>query len=271
MPQHTWQPVDPALATRLGDARRQLHHAAQLATAFGISYVPARADDSHTNLEWLPDAGALASNPLGDLRVAVRVADLTLLAIPRGGELPLDGRTIPDAADWLRERLAGTAAPPARFTLARHYTIPEHPVAQGRPFDADARALGELAAWYANAASLFAGLRARERDASEVRTWPHHFDIATLITVGPGRTIGVGLEPGDTYYDEPYFYVNLHPTPAAGALGDRLQGGGSWHTHEWIGAVLPGSRLTVDATAQRAQVAAFLDSAITRAKALLPA
>jgi hypothetical protein len=81
-----------------------------------------------------------------------------------------------------------------------------------------------------------------EPNASEVRCWPHHFDIATLIEVARGKTIGVGMEPGDVYYDEPYFYVNLHPRPAAPPTA-LLGGHGTWHTHEWIGAVLPVSRL----------------------------
>src|SRR4051812_30076366 len=51
---HSDAMTTPETATRLSDARRQLHHAAQFATAAGISYLPARPDDSHTNLEWLP-------------------------------------------------------------------------------------------------------------------------------------------------------------------------------------------------------------------------
>ena len=49
-----------------------------------------------------------------------------------------------------------------------------------------------------------------------------------LIAFGSGdavRTMGVGFSPGDEYYDEPYFYVGLHPAPdvatLAAAAGDR--------------------------------------------------
>jgi hypothetical protein len=104
-------------------------------------------------------------------------------------------------------------------------------------------------------------LRDRTSGASEVRCWPHHFDIATLVDIGSGATVGVGLEPGDTYYVEPYFYVNRHPRPADKTLATTLDGNGSWHTREWIGAVLPGSRVS-PADGQREQIDAFLDSAV---------
>ena len=104
-----------------------------------------------------------------------------------------------------------------------------------------------------------------------MRCWPHHFDIATLTTVSPDRTVGVGLEPGDVYYDEPYFYVNMRPVPPVDALTATLAGGGIWHTHEWIGAVLPGSHLAAGSTRRelREQVDAFLDSAVAACRALV--
>ena len=54
------------------------------------------------------------------------------------------------------------------------------------------------------------------------------------------------MEPGDVYYAEPYFYVNMYAVAERDAPTRALAGGGAWHTHEWIGAVLPGSRLERD-------------------------
>ncbi|MBA3343029.1 MAG: hypothetical protein H0T48_14500 [Gemmatimonadaceae bacterium] len=262
-----WIPVDPKIAPALSDARRQLHHAAQLATAFGISYIEPRPDDSHTNLEWRPQLGALASNEVNGVRVAVRISTLTLQV---GDNLmALRGATMNNVAPWLVTRLVELGFDGARFTLARHYEIPPHAVANGQPFDARAKHLEQLAAWFGNAAALFEALRASKARASVVRCWPHHFDLATLITVGEGSTVGVGMEPGDLYYDEPYYYVNMHPSPPAEALGDSLKGNGWWHTHEWIGAVLPASRVPSDPDAQQEAVGAFLRSAVATATQLV--
>lgn len=158
----------------------------------------------------------------------------------------------------------------SRFTLRRHYEIPPHPVDQGRTFDgSDGPAFDEVAKWFANGFTVLNDLAHRTPQSSEVRCWPHHFDIGTLIDAGTGRSIGVGLEPGDDYYNEPYFYVNMSPQPAAERVRSRsLAGGGAWHTTDWIGAVLPGSRLE-KRPGQYSQVREFLDSAITTARQLV--
>ena len=269
-----WHDVDPSMARSLVDARLQLHHAAQLATAIGISYLAKKPDDSHTNLEWLQSVGALASRVVPTLtpfRVAVRPQSLSLILLDATNEvlanLPLHGQTIQAATEWLREQLPAVHADAARLTFNRHYTIPWHIVDDGAPFDAtDVRAFTELARWYEDAALMLEDLERRTPGASEVRCWPHHFDIATLIEVEPAhgsdyaRTVGVGMEPGDDYYAEPYVYVNLYPPPPASRAIAPLEGGGAWHTHEWIGAVLPGSRL--GRAHQREQIDTFIRSAV---------
>jgi hypothetical protein len=266
--------LDPTMAPALADARLEAHHAAQFATAAGISYLPHEVDDSHTNLEWLPAHGALASHvvPARDpFRLAVRVADLTLLLLDDrdsiASSLELNGRTIADAATWIRARLSERGVEGRRYTLTRHYVIPPHPVGDGARFDTtDRGAFEQLSRWFGVAAEELASLRT-STGASDVRCWPHHFDIAVLIEAGPGRSVGVGLEPGDVYYDEPYFYVNMHPQPMAPPT-TRLDGNGSWHTREWIGAVLPGSRLT-PGEGQRTQISAFLASTVSTARSLI--
>jgi hypothetical protein len=56
-----------------------------------------------------------------------------------------------------------------------------------------------------------------------VRCWPHHFDIATLLSLGRGdpegaAAIGIGMSPGDAYYPQPHFYISPWPAPPADAL-----------------------------------------------------
>ena len=67
------------------------------------------------------------------------------------------------------------------------------------------------------------------------------------------------MEPGDAYYDEPYYYVNRHPQPVA-PPAVALNGNGAWHSREWIGAVLVGSK--INAENQQEQIQSFITSAI---------
>jgi hypothetical protein len=156
----------------------------------------------------------------------------------------------------------------ARYTLKRHYEIPSHPVDTGAAFRATTPALFEqLAIWYSNSAAALEAIVSATPGASPIRCWPHHFDIATLIEVAPGKAINLGMDPGDDYWREPYFYASMSPTPDAAAPRAELAGNGLWHTRDWIGAVLPASR--IDSANQQAQVDAFIRSAMSACQGLL--
>jgi hypothetical protein len=273
-----WARVGDVPATALADGRLQLHHAAQIAVSAAISYLAARPDDSHTALTWSAAIAALVTEPITgarQLRVGVHVADLTLLALDERGEtirsFALNGRTIADAEAWLRATLAEAGFDETRFTSRKHYTIAAHPVASGAAFSARDRELEELARYWANAAAVLDELARTTPGGSAVRTWPHHFDIATLIELpgAPRRTVGVGQSPGDDSYAEPYWYVGPYPYPPVDAL-PPLAGLGHWHTTGWVGAALPASAY-VDAEDQRAEVATFIDSAVAACRSLLDA
>jgi hypothetical protein len=270
-----WVRVGDLAPTALGDARLQFHHAIQIAVSAGISYLPAQSDDSHTALTWSGPKRALTTEliPSGrPFRIGVRVEDLAMLAIDADGRttssFELAGRTIADGHAWLAA-IAAEAGSNAALTSRKHYEIPAHPVASGAPFSLRSGvAFHELSRYWSNAAVVLDDLARVTPDASDVRTWPHHFDIATLITLaGSSRTIGVGQCPGDEFYDEPYWYVGPRPRPAASEL-PALGGGGHWHTKGWFGAALPAS-VFVAHSDQRGRVAAFIESGVTACRRLL--
>jgi hypothetical protein len=273
----SWQPVRPEVATKLSDCRLQFHYAAQFGAAAGISFLDHRSDDSHTSLEWVPALGALFSRPIPTgkpFRIGARPSKFALLIVSEDNkpiaEYKLHGHTITDATDWVRSQIKPLGADPMHYSLRRPYDIPPHEVAIGESFDASTPShFEELSKWFSNAAALLGSIVRRTRRASGVRCWPHHLDIGTLISVDADRTMGIGMEPGDNYYDEPYFYLNMDPQPTAERVQSRpLWGEGRWHTNEWVGAALPGSRLG-PASAQERQVREFIDSAAAACRALL--
>ena len=263
--------LDPA---GLVDTRLQAHHAAQLVVALGIAFLPPATDDSHTNLEWLPGR-ALASRTIPGkppFRGALRLDPLILLVLDEAGdvldEYRLSGRTLAQGFRWLTEAVRAAGAPADQLTDRKHYSIPAHPVSDGAQFHPDEGGSRELSAYY-HAASLALGeVAARRPDASEVRCWPHHFDIATLITLGPGITVGAGLSPGDDSYAEPYYYVTPYPYPKAPFPELRS---GFWHSTGWVGAVLPASLICRGTTAASQQdlVQSFLGDAIAACESVL--
>lgn len=258
-----WTLLDPSSVKTLRESRLLLHWAAQLPSAAGATLLEARADYSHTSLSWSSRARALVTLPLPDgRRAGLRLHDLSLTIVEadgRGGALcRLAGRTLAQGLTWLEEQ-TGSSAPLVRPA----HDLPSHPVEEGASFaEADPASLRELERWFANAELALREVVLAWPEAAELRVWPHHFDIATLLAVpsktDTTRTIGIGMSPGDGSYDEPYFYVTPWPYPVEAVL-PRLGGGADWNTEGWVGAVLLGSRL--EAEGQREQVSSFLGRA----------
>ena len=277
----SWQTLGGVAPADLEDARLQVHHAAQIVSAAGASLVPPRPDDSHPNLGWSSRHEAFTGHPLGPDAshiAGLRPRDLTLLLLAGdGSELSarsLVGAGFEDGRRWLGDALASAGvALPEKGLRRLPYDLPDHPVAQGAAFSGDpAKAFAELARWYADFDALLKPLAEETPGASEVRCWPHHFDLATLIELAHDesgsatKTVGIGLSPGDGSYAEPYLYVSPWPYPDASALS-ALECG-HWHSEGFTAAILTGSDL-VPADDQEATVVRFLDTAIAASRAAL--
>ncbi len=278
-----FEPLGLPPPAALTDARVALHWAAQVVAAVGHALIPALPDDSHTSLEWSTASRLLVGGMTPrKMRLGLRPSDLTLVVVDDTGnpqrELPLAGRTFEAALAWAAEAFGVPALEMPR------YQMPDHSVGHGGAFDGtDPSALAELARWYGSADVLlrdFVAFRAYAKEhASPVRCWPHHFDIATLVSVpgsaaGDARTIGVGLSPGDGSYAEPYFYVTPWPYPKSPAL-PALPAGAAWHQTGWVGAVLTATAIFRDGggtpPARAEMVREFLDTASRASAALLGA
>jgi hypothetical protein len=276
-----FEPLGLPPPAALTEARIELHWAAQVVAAAAHALIPAVPGDSHTSLEW-STAGRLLMGGMTPRksRLGLRPADLTLVVVDNAGspqrELSLAGRTLDEAFAWVAETLGGAALGMPR------YQMPDHVVGHGGAVGgSEPSALAELARWYASADALlrdFASSQPYAKEhASPVSCWPHHFDIATLVSVpggapGHARTIGVGLSPGDSSYAEPYFYVTPWPYPESPAL-PQLPAGAAWHRTGWFGAVLTGTAIFRDVEGtlpRRAEIVReFLDVASRASAALL--
>lgn len=260
--------------TELTDARLHVHWALQVLAAVGATLIPTRDDDSHTATSWDERFNCFVTETLpgGELRVRLYPASLTL-AVTKGtvvtAELGLEGQTLEAALAWTADALGqGPLTPP-------DYEMPSHPVGEGAPFGGDPEAREELADWYASVASLLTALASHD-DATPVRCWPHHFDIATLVTLDADeddaektRSIGIGLSPGDGTFDQPYLYITPWPHPAADAALPALPAG-HWQREGFTAAVLTAQDiLAVSGSDRIALVGGFVEAGVSATYALL--
>jgi len=261
----------------LAKSRIQLHYAIQPLAATATALCQVEADSSHMALSWEDGIGFVTQSIVTSqpFRVALDPVSLTLsiLNVDRQpiSTFCLNGKTLPAAFDWVKIVVDGLGADPAKITPISYPPddFPDSDLAHGASFELQENT--NLSAYYASGNRILQSIVTQEPSASPVRIWPHHFDLATLISIsgkknGEPMSVGVGLSPGDRSYDEPYWYVAPYPYPE----GDlpTLEEHGIWHAEHWVGAVLTASQFS-EPNASTAQVKAFLDSSIDACKKLL--
>lgn len=264
-----WSTLKQPAPTVLVEARKLAHHALQWATRAARANLPAVPDDSHSALVWDAEQQALMSQVFaGGVRVGLRVGSLELLFIrpPKAAEtFPLQ-QEASNAGKWLDSRLAGAALRPVR-----EVKLPYEVAAVS--FSGAARqsaAIRQLGRWFAAAAEVLEEFKAQVRGGqpSPVVCWPHHFDMATLVSLAKSDTsVGIGISPGDEYYEQPYAYVSPYPRPAAPRLAE-LPPGGRWHTKDFLGAVALADDILALRDA-RAAMLAFIRGAFDSSREML--
>jgi len=174
------------------------------------AYVPPQPDDGHTNLGWDDTLDGFTARRLKNRTLlSLKIADLTLVL--HGDDertagiqsFSLNGRTDAQARQWLGEQRGARGLDAHALDAPAPYELPAHAVTQGAAYGvADvADALRELSTWFANAELSLVRIQrqmvGRKLAASDVRCWPHHFDLATLVSF-PARDadaigyVGVG-------------------------------------------------------------------------------
>ncbi|MEO9965401.1 MAG: hypothetical protein ABJF11_06420 [Reichenbachiella sp.] len=252
-----WQLLTFPDSADLAQVREQFHQAIQNVAAVGRSFLPTSEDDEHANLEWDFRLQRLVGRWVeGDVkfrssisinRFEVYLVDENFQTI---SSISMQGITQTDVMVWLEHELSKLGADFSKINLTYPYVIPEYPTAKKEPFNiVSMLASQELSRLYHNTAHMLSIVLKKEESASEIKCWPHHFDIAarvTLLDTGDpetSRSINMGMSPGDKYYNEPYFYCSPWPYPTKNLI-DLSDLRAHWHQDEWVGAVLPVSQLS---------------------------
>ena len=277
-----WQTLPAIPDDVLTEARLQLHWAAQVVGAVGDTYREHAPDDSQANLGWVDGMQLLAgryleTDPSGF--ASLTPSGLRLAFHEPGGEeletIGLDGRTLDDAYAAMETAIARRTGLDRRALTRRTYDMPVHPVAQGGKFEgASDEALRAIHAWLHDANLVLRDLRAKTEASTLPRVWPHHFDMGMLISLEPdgdpsrGRSIGLGLSPGDDSDPAPYWYVSPYPRldSVDGLPRPRL---GRWTTQGFTGLKLDAATTIGHGSGQEERARDFVDEALAICRDLL--
>jgi len=281
-----WQLLTISDPKSLKEAYLQQHHAVQFVARVAKSYLPNKADDSHTNLGWHDESGDLLSHFIDDTfymglnpeTLSLRVYDPSFHEL---GVFDMDGATENEVTEWIKESLEELGYEVDELVSKMHYDLPDHPTASGATFNRTGQEgeFAELARFRANSDVILAHIAGQFETASDVRTWPHHFDHGSYIPVAfdeageATKSFGIGLGLPDPYSDQPYFYINLWQKD--GELDDtnlpELAAGGQWNQKDWHGAILEAEAFVGLKTAEEQLQAVhdFFHSAINAVAVLL--
>lgn len=241
-------PLGSVAPTELVRARTILHHAVQLIASAGDHLAQPQPGDGHRSLTWEADRMAFRGVDLeGGFFVRITTVDLVAELVKTDGTafaaLELYDSPLIESLVILESQMP---VPEKRrafvFTQYDEHLPDPAFVERALPLE-PLEVRTELALHFAHAYDSLAALAADEQCAAPIRAWPHHFDIATILS-GPGKdsTIGVGLSPGDSDIPEPYWYVTPSPL-APDATSAKLPTPWTWHADGWTGMALPVSKL----------------------------
>ena len=229
-------------------ADQYIHWLSQTLAKVNRTFVPKKADDSHTNLYF--DAlqqkilGRWITTEKGKALLALNVKTLDFEWLNTSNQvlnkISSIGKTILEVEKEVSESLSNFGLDASDFSKKMHYDIPIYDFIN-EPIEAiETKTLQEWF-FYRNLANeksnLILGSLQVEGD---VRVWSHHFDTGIYVTPNERIGIGFGMAMQDTMVGTPYFYVagyaqkgNLnYENPANLTFGE-------WKIGEhWKGAVL---------------------------------
>jgi hypothetical protein len=217
-----WRSVGTADPRRLGQARRQAHNAAQWLVRLAHSYMTPQPDARHTLLRWDPQRQALVTQEfLPRLTVELRIPALALQFREDGRAVPhvieIDDRTPAEVEAWVLVELLHRGVDRDRFSKSLPYEMPDLMTGDAVRYVAEplTAELDELAAWFANAASVLAAIEQQQPPTPiTAAVWcrPKAFDLAILLPLRPqdassAGMLRAGFSPGNGGGDQPRFYV----------------------------------------------------------------
>ena len=272
-----WQKVGDFAPESLTDARLQLHHGALVLASIADSFLDTLPDDSPSNFGFDPALVSFSTHPLvagSDLAAHLRIESMTLefrTAAGASAALELAGRTIAYALEWVRGVAAKNTGGDVRIVQRQFADFPASPIMDGAAFAQPDQRQAEIARYFADAQWVMQELVADNPKMSPIRTWPHHFDIGAVIPLQTSGedvvSIGLGMSPGDQFYDQPYYYCSPYPRPEPVGLPALIHG--HWRTEDFVSAILTATEMLHGGEDQRATTESYIERAVTACATIL--
>lgn len=227
---------------------QQLHLLTQFISKTNKAFVPAKQDDSHTNMAFdsLSNRiiGRWIDSPQGSIMLSLNLSTLDFEWLDASYNVVLTTpsvcKTILEIQEELSKGLQKSGLNSEAFLEKLHYEIPEYPFAKGVIPAIDLEGINDWI-YFRKLANDTCDIALKLiKKEEEIRIWPHHFDTGIYAIADNKVGIGFGLAMTDSMTNAPYFYISGYTDGKTIDYSDipDLQFG-RWELGEnWKGAVL---------------------------------
>ena len=271
-----WRTLGAVSPRDLSATRKRLHRSVQWLARIARSYYSPVDDDSHTALAFDPEGGSTALPPIDGASGSVTPSFIfkeMALSFEHGANglvQAMGGLDEPSRERAVRSALSSVGLTPDRLSLELPYADEVPDTDDAAPSAGHAE---ELVSYYANIHECLAELTDVVGSVSPTRLWPHHFDMVRLITLDDHgdpeerRSIGVGLAPDDSAYDQPYLYIAPWP-PALVTSPPPAPTGLRWHREGFTALVATADKIMLGPDAET-RVRTAITESVALCRALL--
>lgn len=260
----------------LKQGREETHRAIQLVGSFPRNFLPYDPSDASASLIWNDQISGFETQEVKGIKVGFNLIEQSILLLKDdtvNSTISTINETFELTFSTLSSELEKMGFEVKSFNYELPYELPRAITNRGNPFTRqDVHALKKLVELYSLTNSILSEVFKVVDEASDIRCWPHHYDLATLVTVEAhedpekAKSIGFGFSPGDGDYDEPYFYLTPWPYPSANDLYE-LTTPAFWNTDGWTGGVL--KALDVPHDKEKTIITNFFESGFKKLKPIL--
>ncbi len=230
-----------------------IHQLCQTIAKVNRTYVPAKKDDSHTNLyfdateirifgRWFEVDGRKYIFSLRLSRLSYELLNDRQLVV---ASISAAGKTIAEIESEMELIFKNLGVSTNGLTSTLHYEITVYDFIENTFSELDTNSLDQWIYYRGIANHVCSDLLGLAQINEEIRIWPHHFDTGIYIEPNDAIGVGFGLAMEDSMVGDPYFYLSGYPKGKTIDY-DSVPAGDFWKWEvgeNWKGCVLPLTQL----------------------------
>ncbi len=243
---------------------QQLHLLCQVIGKANRTYVPDKADESHTNLHFDPWGnkilGRWIQSGSGTVLVALDLNSLQFEVLNSSRKQILTvssiGKTMEEIEREFEVLLPKAGLDPTGFRAPMPHEIPAYAFSKKTQEAIPTQALDQWKYFRKLANQSCYQFLGYAQAESEVRIWPEHFDTGIYFEYAGNMGIGFGLAMEDSMAGDAYFYMAGYPKNGS-LIFENLPKSPTWKWElgeHWKGVILPVSVLEKTSDSQTEKI-----------------